>query len=200
MVFVLLWFLNFPFFLGTKTLTLMTAFWSVCVLVFSFLAKNNFNWLWLVSLSIIFQYLTDLLDGAVGRYRNRGLVKWGYYMDHFLDYVFLSCIWIGYSFILPSKYDIFLFFLLMLSGGFMVNSFLLYPLIKKYKLSYLGIGPSEIRIVFIFINTLFIFFGKTHLAFMLPYLLIVCAIGLFFSVFNSQKKLYELDMEKNSKN
>jgi phosphatidylglycerophosphate synthase len=30
---------------------------------------------------IVFQYITDLLDGEIGRKRNTGLIKWGFYMD-----------------------------------------------------------------------------------------------------------------------
>jgi hypothetical protein len=49
------------------------------------------------------QYVTDHYDGKIGKYRNTGLVRWGYYMDHLLDYVFLCSIIIGYAFILPEK-------------------------------------------------------------------------------------------------
>jgi hypothetical protein len=35
------------------------------------------------------QWFTDCLDGALGRYRDTGIPKWGYYMDHFLDFVFM---------------------------------------------------------------------------------------------------------------
>ena len=53
--------------------------------------------LWFVSLMIVLQYLTDLFDGEVGRQRNTGLIKWGFYMDHFLDYLFLSSlVFVGY--------------------------------------------------------------------------------------------------------
>ena len=88
----------------TYHLTLTTVLWSLLIIVFSFLAKYNINWLWLVSLMIFLQYITDLLDGAIGRARDTGLIKWGFYMDHFLDYIFLCSILIGYSLILPDHY------------------------------------------------------------------------------------------------
>ena len=65
---------------------------------------------------ITLQWLTDSLDGAIGRYRNVGLIRWGYYMDHFLDYIFLCSILIGYSLILPDNFKYLLFFLLAIFG------------------------------------------------------------------------------------
>jgi len=76
----------------TYHLTLTTVLWSLLIIVFSFLARYNIHWLWLVSLMIVFQYLTDLLDGEIGRRRNTGLIKWGFYMDHFLDFSVINCV------------------------------------------------------------------------------------------------------------
>ena len=71
----------------TYHLTMTTVLWSALIILFSYLAIGNINWLWGVSLMIFFQYITDLLDGEIGRRRNTGLIKWGFYMDHFLDYI-----------------------------------------------------------------------------------------------------------------
>ncbi len=81
-----------PSFIETYHLTLTTLLWSMAIVGFSYLAQFNIHWMWLTSVMIIFQYLTDLFDGAVGRLRNTGLIRWGYYMDHFLDYIFLSLV------------------------------------------------------------------------------------------------------------
>ena len=35
---------------------------------------------------------TDSFDGALGRRRDTGIPKWGYYMDHLLDFVFMWCV------------------------------------------------------------------------------------------------------------
>src|SRR3989338_1548416 len=90
---------HIPRFIETYHLTCLTFLWSGLIVLFGWLARNDINWLWFISLMIIFQYITDLFDGALGRYRDTGLIKWGYYMDHFLDYVFLCSILIAYSFI-----------------------------------------------------------------------------------------------------
>ncbi len=91
-----------PSFIETYHLTMLTLLWSIGIVACSFLARENIHWLWLVSLFIFLQYMSDVLDGAVGRYRDTGLVRWGYYMDHFLDYVFLASIIAGYALIFTS--------------------------------------------------------------------------------------------------
>jgi len=186
----------------TYHLTLTTVLWSLLIIAFSFLAKYNIHWLLMVSLMIIFQYLTDLLDGEIGRRRNTGLIKWGFYMDHFLDYIFLFSILIGYSFLLPDQFNYILFFIMAMFGAFMVNSFLSFAATNEFKISYLGIGPTEIRLIFIVVNTLLIIFNKTYMAAALPFVLTFSAFGLFVVIFKTQKYLWKVDMaqKKNEQN
>ena len=179
----------------TYHLTLSTVLWSALIVVFSFLAKHDIRWLWLSSLMIFLQYITDLLDGAVGRARDTGLVKWGYYMDHFLDYVFLCSILIGYSLLLPGTFKSTLFFVMAFFGAFMVNSFLSFAATNEFKISYLGIGPTEVRIVFILVNTLLILFGRTYMLRALPYVLTLATFGLFVTVYRTQRELWDVDMQ-----
>jgi phosphatidylglycerophosphate synthase len=186
-----------PLWLETYHLTISTILWSGLIVLFGWLAaKYDINWLWGTSVCIALQYLTDLLDGEVGRQRNTGLIKWGFYMDHFLDYFFLCAILIGYGFLLPDEDKYILFFVQALLAGFMVHSFLAFAATNKFKIAHMAIGPTEIRILFIVINTLLILFGKTHLAAALPYALGFSAIGLCVVVYQAQKEIWELDMEK----
>ncbi len=187
-----------PKWLETWTLTSMTIYWSVGVLVFGYLARYNVHFLWGTSLMIVLQYMTDLFDGAVGRLRNTGLIKWGYYADHFLDYIFMSCLLIGYSFFIPDRYGI-LFFLMMIYGGFMVNSFISFAATNRFEISYLGFGPTEARIGFIAVNTLIVIFGKTHLAQFLPALMGIAFVLLCVVVYRNQKILWDMDMKEKAK-
>lgn len=181
--------------ISTDQLTYSTIVWSLGIIIASYLAYTNVNWLWLVSLCIFLQWLTDSLDGAVGRHRNTGLIKWGYYMDHLLDYFFLCAIIIGYTLILPPSFNILMLFVLAIFSGFMINSYLSFAATNRFQITYLGIGPTEIRLVFIIINTLLIFFGKTYLAFSIPYLLIAALIGIIIVVSKTSKELWDMDME-----
>lgn len=183
-----------PSWLETYHLTMMTVLWSALVIIFGFLAERNINWLWGSSVMIISQYLTDLVDGKVGKQRGTGLIRWGYYMDHFLDYIFLCSILIGYSFIVtdPSKH--LLFFILAIFGGFMVNSYLAFAATNEFKIAYLKIGPTEIRILFIVINTLLIF-GKIYAKFVIPYVLAIALLGLVIVIYRTQKYIWKIDMK-----
>lgn len=59
----------------TYHLTLSTLAWCAFIVLFGYLAGHyNTHWLWGTSIMIVFQYLTDLFDGAVGRHRNTGLI------------------------------------------------------------------------------------------------------------------------------
>jgi len=180
----------------TYHLTLSSLLWCALIIAFSFLAKYNTHFLWVVSLMIFFQYITDLLDGAVGRERETGLVKWGYYMDHLLDYLFLCSILIGYALLLPDHHKHMLFYILALFGAYMVNSFLAFAATGTFRISYLGIGPTEIRLLFIVVNALIVFFGKTHMARVLPFVLVFSTFGLFVTVYSTQKQIWRLDMER----
>jgi archaetidylinositol phosphate synthase len=178
----------------TYHLTLTTIVWSVLVILFSWLATFNRQWMWGVSGAIVAQYVTDLLDGAIGRHRNTGLVKWGYYMDHFLDYVFLCAMLIGYSLLIPNHMKYTMFFVMAVFCGFMVNSFLQFAATNKFKIAYWGIGPTEMRLVFILINTLIIYLNQSIYVSTVPYVLGIASFGLFFTALNTQRELWAIDM------
>ena len=148
---------------------------------------------------LFLQWFTDSLDGALGRYRDTGIPKWGYYMDHFLDYLFLSTIIIGYSFVVSARSQWYLFFLLPVLGGFCVSSFLGFAATNEFKITYLGLGPTEGRIIFIMINTLRIVFGIGLLERVLPFALIIFIIGLCFVVFRTQERIWKIDMDDKKK-
>ncbi len=116
-------------------------------------------------------------------------------MDHLLDYFFLCSILIGYTLLTAHQYPILEFFVLALCGGYMVNSFLVFGATQESHLIHLGIGPTEIRLLFIILNTLIIFFGKTYLVPALPYVLGGCFVGLCIIVYRTQRDLWRRDME-----
>ena len=178
----------------TYHLTLMTLIWSLVNVGVGFLAKHHLGWLWVVSLMIVLQYLTDLFDGELGRQRNTGLVKWGFYMDHLLDYVFLcSLVFVGYM-ISPPGLEVWYFFLVVILGGFMVNSFLSFAATNKFEIYHLGIAPTQTRVGFILINTYIIFRGTGNFHILLPLATLACLAGLAINAYRIQKQLWQIDM------
>ena len=184
----------------TYHLTLTTILWSIGNVICGFWARNNLKILWVVSLMIILQYVTDLFDGEVGRQRNTGLIKWGFYMDHFLDYIFLcSLVFVGYM-ISPEGLEIWYFGLAIVLGAFMVNSFLSFAATNEFQIYYYGIGPTEMRVVFILANTFIILCGSDTLPVLVPMVVLLCFMGLVINTFQIQSKLWQLDMQAKQKN
>ncbi len=182
---------------GIETYHLTLATIPICLLIIlcSFLAKEDIRWLLGAAALVAMQWLTDSLDGAVGRARQTGLIRWGYYMDHLLDYFFLAAVMIGYMILLPDKSKWLFFFVFALVAGFMVNSYLVMAATNKFRIAHLGIGPTEIRLIFILINILLVLFGRTHLAFLLYFLLPFAFAGLVFIVYKEQKVIWDMDQE-----
>lgn len=189
-----------PLWIGSRMLTLFSIPISASIILCSYLAATfNLHWLWAVSILIALQWLTDSLDGSVGRTRGEGLVKWGFYMDHFLDYIFLCAILIGYMLLVPDQMKYVQFFVLAVGAAFMVHSFLAFGATNEFRIVHMGIGPTELRLVFIAINSLIIFFGKTYLAATLPYILAAAFCGLCIVVYHTQKRIYQIDMDNKNR-
>ena len=184
--------------IGTVHLTLMTIIWSSSIILAGYFAKNDIRWLWLFSSCILFQYITDMLDGAVGRMRNSGFIKWGFYMDHFLDYVFLFSIVIGYTWLLPESYWILSVFCLAFCAGFMVHTLMDFSITNNFKISCSLFGVSEARIVLIIFNTILIVVGKGLLIQIFPFFVGMAFVALCTVVYKSQKIYAHLDVIQQS--
>lgn len=184
-----------PYWIETYHLTWMTLVWSIGIVLFGFLAKDNIQWLWGSTAMVVGQYLTDLFDGAIGRERNTGLVRWGYYMDHFLDYVFTCAILISYFFIAPDDFAVMFFFILAICCAYLVNSYLSFSASNQFRISYYKIGPTEMRLVFILINIFLILFGTTYVGHLLPLVLVIITVALLIVVWRTQKEIWDLDMK-----
>lgn len=175
-------------------LTLMTILWCAGLIGFGYVAQFNRQWLWLSSLMIFLQWFTDSYDGALGRLRDTGIPKWGYYMDHFLDYVFLASVFIGLSFLFEKTDVRLLFIVLLIFIGFMMNSYLSFAASNEFKITYLGFGPTEMRIVFIVIQLAVIGFGIRWFEVALPYLIAAALIVLTIVIFRTQRYIWNIDM------
>jgi phosphatidylglycerophosphate synthase len=182
----------------TQHLTMLTLAWSAGTVLFGWLADGDRAWLHGMSVMVFLQWLTDSLDGSLGKYRKQGLVKWGFFMDHLLDFVFAGSIVIGYSFLVEAKWLEFLFLLLLLvTGATMAVSFLSFAATNQFQIAYYGVGPTEIRIGYIALNTFVYFAGTEIFSWGVP---VVVALNLFALVVltaQSSRNLWQLDDEIN---
>jgi phosphatidylglycerophosphate synthase len=146
---------------------------------------------------VFLQYVTDHYDGKIGKYRGTGLVRWGYYMDHLLDYVFLCSVIIGYAFILPERSRYQVMIMLAIFAGYEVSTFLAFAAkTDRLKISYFGFGPTDFRLAIIIINALLVQYGTRQMINGLKYVNIGAAIGLVFMVYRTHKTIWELDMNQ----
>jgi len=179
---------------------MMTLVWSGLILLFSYFAAKDLRWPWGVSVMIFLQYVTDHYDGKLGKYRNTGLVRWGYYMDHLLDYLFLCSIIIGYSFILPDKSRYQILIMLAIFAGYEVSTFLSFAATDKLKISFMKLGPTEFRLAVIIINALLVEFGTRKMIGGLKYVNIGAGIVLAIIVYQTHKTVWALDMKEKDAN
>lgn len=189
-----------PSWLETYHLTMLTLLWSSLILLFSYLAARDLRWLWGVSAMVALQYVTDHYDGKIGKYRGTGLVRWGYYMDHLLDYVFLCSVIIGYAFILPERSRYQILIMLAIFAGYEVSTFLAFAATDRLKISYLKFGPTEFRLALIVINGLLVQYGTGQMINSLRYVNIGAAIGLALMIYRTHKVVWALDMEQKNAN
>lgn len=184
-----------PSWMQTYHLTLFALVWTLGVMLSAYLAQTNIQWLWLSAFCILAHYVTDFLDGTIGRIRNTGLVKWGYYTDHFLDYIFFTSLILSYIFVFPPSAHLFFVILAFIQIGFMINIFLVFGTKGELQISFAGFGPSETRIAYVLFNIFIIFFGTALPILLLPYLIAASALLLLINVYHSQKTLWRLDMQ-----
>ena len=183
-----------PRWVETYHLTLLTPVWSVLIVVFGYFAAGNIRWLWLVNLMIVLHYFTDHFDGKLGKYRDTGLRKWGFYMDHLFDYGFLCSILIGYSFLIPQKSTFNMMLVLCVFSAFMFHTFLMLAATDEFKVSFSRFGPTELRIALIIINICLMKFGTRGLKGSLPWIAFGGVVALTILAYIAQRKLWKIDM------
>jgi len=190
---------RFPKWIEGYHLTLTTLLWSAGLIGFGWLGRSSYHWLWGSSIMLFLQWFTDSFDGALGRHRDTGIPKWGYYMDHLLDFVFVSSVLIGYSFLFDGPERQMIYLLVPVSGCFLVSSYLAFGATNEFKITYLGTGPTEVRIYFIILNLCIILFGVSWLEKILVYLLAGLIIVLCIIIYRTQKYIWAMDMAEKKK-
>jgi archaetidylinositol phosphate synthase len=121
------------------------------------LASQNPKWLWIASAGLLINWFGDSLDGTLARYRKIERPRYGYYLDNAIDLVmqFLLAAGVAISgFIRSDLCFVALSVFLMMS----VLSLLRAHVSGVFQLSYGGIGPTEMRVMFIILNAAMYFF------------------------------------------
>lgn len=125
------------------------------------LSNSNPAFLWLASLGLIINWFGDSLDGTVARVRNTQRPLYGFFIDHNVDGITILMICAGAGL---SPYFSLSVTLLILAGYYLLSIFTYINthLKGEFRISYNGLGPTELRLVIIGINTLLMYLPTTN--------------------------------------
>lgn len=116
------------------------------------LSNESLDWLWVASGLLVLQWIGDSLDGTLARVRGIERPTYGYYLDHLVDAIATAAIGIGLGlspFMLLSVGTLIVVAYLILSINVYLESFAF----NRFSIGYGKIGPTEIRLILIALNT-----------------------------------------------
>ncbi|HZN89503.1 MAG TPA: CDP-alcohol phosphatidyltransferase family protein [Thermoleophilaceae bacterium] len=117
------------------------------------LSNGDKTWLWAASALLVVHWLGDSLDGTLARVRKIERPKYGYYLDHLVDALATAVIGLGLGlspYMLLAVGLVIVVAYLILS----INTYLETHAFGVFALGYGGVGPTEVRLVLIGLNTL----------------------------------------------
>lgn len=124
-------------------------------------ALDNVQWIWLSSLGLVMNWYGDSLDGSIARVRKTQRPLYGFYLDHNIDCVTEFFMFVGFG--LSGLCNLWIAMLcyivyLMLEVYVSINAHLK----NEFKLTYGKMGPTEMRVIIIIINTFLIYCEPMH--------------------------------------
>lgn len=140
-------------------LTLLGVLGSTLVAVGYMLSNRNEHWLWLASAALVLNWFGDSLDGTLARVRRTERPRYGYYLDHLTDAYSTLCVGLGLGL---SPYMLLSVGLAVVIAYFIlsINVYLETHVFREFSFSYGRLGPTEVRLVLIALNTLALLWGR----------------------------------------
>ena len=120
------------------------------------LSNLNMNWLWLSCFGLFVNWFGDSLDGSLARVRNTQRKTYGFFIDHNVDVINETTMFIGVgvSPLVNMSFAMFaLIAYLMLSVYVYIDCYLK----GEMRLTYGGLGPTEFRLGLFIVNVCFIY-------------------------------------------
>ena len=116
------------------------------------LTRYNPAWLWVASLMLGVNWVGDSLDGTLARVRGTQRPKYGYYLDHVVDAFSTAVIGLGIGLSPYVNLELALG-LVVVYLALSINVYLESSVFGVFKISYGRIGPTEVRLLLVFLNT-----------------------------------------------
>ncbi len=129
---------------------------AVAYAFFCWLANKNVRYLWLSSFCLVLNWFGDALDGSVARVRGIQRPKYGFFIDHSVDALTTCLFCIGLGLTPFMNLNIALFIML----GYLSLSLYTYLgtwIFGEFRLTYGGLGPTEVRLILIAVSILYIY-------------------------------------------
>ena len=120
------------------------------------LANLNLNWLWLSCLGLMINWFGDSLDGSLARVRNTQRKTYGFYIDHNVDVINETIMFVGVG-LSPLVNMSFAMFALVAYFMLSIYVYIDCHLKGEMRLTYAGMGPTEFRLILIIVNICFIY-------------------------------------------
>jgi len=157
------------------------------------LTNYNIGFLWLASFGFLLNWFGDSLDGSLARHRKIERPKYGFYIDHSVDTLSQVAVFLGLGL---SPFVDFRIACIALIAYLMMDILVYLNTYVRgvFQISYGKLGPTEIRVIAILINSLIFFFGNPRLNIatanlsLFDLVMIVIAFLLFFFFITSMVK------------
>ena len=120
------------------------------------LANLNLNWLWLSCLGLMINWFGDSPDGSLARVRNTQRKTYGFYIDHNVDVINETIMFVGVG-LSPLVNMSFAMFALVAYFMLSIYVYIDCHLKGEMRLTYAGMGPTEFRLILIIVNICFIY-------------------------------------------
>ena len=141
------------------TLTAIGVLGSFMILFGYWFTQIDAGFLWLASFGYLVNWFGDSLDGNLAWFRKIERPKYGFFIDHTVDSFSMAVIFIGLGLSAYVRLDV----AAIACIGYLLMSIHAYVrafVSGKFKISYARIGPTELRVVAVLVNTLVFFFGN----------------------------------------
>ena len=197
---------HMPAWVTPDTCTIVGVFGSMVVTTSYVLSNYESKFLWLASLGFVINWLGDSLDGTLARYRRIERPIYGFFVDHTIDAFSVSIIVLGLGLTPHVSFNVacltLIAYLLMCVLVFVRTS-----AVGEFKISYGKLGPTEIRVFAIVLNTWMYFGGvqtsveKSGLLNQIPFnpydlfLAVLALLLLYFSLTTALRESVRLGKE-----
>lgn len=199
---------HLPAWVTPDQLTGFGLFASLLVFI-SYCATNiSMNFLWLASFGFLLNWFGDSLDGTLARKRKIERPLYGFFIDHIIDAISTFLIFLGLGFSPFLNMELALIALI----GYLLLSIYTYLSTftnNVFQISFGGLGPTEIRVLAIILNTVIYFIrdpqAKFYIANATSLTFLDIAIGIVALIlysmfliisFSSARSLKKIDNER----